>query len=329
VNTEEIVPRADFVSGVAKMIGLTKYDGDAYYYDVPENHWAFNEVSALTQAGILNGTGNKLFKPDDKMTKSEGYKIIATILGYGDWAQYSGGYPTGYIAAANRADISDGVSSSEYITVSDMIRIFYNAITTSMLEPVAYGTKDVTYSANGHNTILSVYRDVYYAEGRVTGANCSSFDGMALDEGKIIIDNIIYDSEVDAGDYLGEKVKFFYEAYYTEMMEKEPLPFNPNIDHSLMIEILKEFGETLNIDQCETDWFNGLKALAAKYSFAANAKEYKKNRELYKGHVGDVAEMIRISLTSSKQSPNLYYILRILKKEEVNRRIKKAIEFLK
>jgi len=210
VNTEEIVPRADFVSGVAKMIGLTKYDGDAYYYDVPENHWAFNEVSALTQAGILNGTGNKLFKPDDKMTKSEGYKIIATILGYGDWAQYSGGYPTGYIAAANRADISDGVSSSEYITVSDMIRIFYNAITTSMLEPVAYGTKDVTYSANGHNTILSVYRDVYYAEGRVTGANCSSFDGMALDEGKIIIDNIIYDSEVDAGDYLGEKVKFFY-----------------------------------------------------------------------------------------------------------------------
>ena len=146
--------------------------------------------------------------------------------------------------------------------------------------------------------------------------------------------NIEKDRENPRKDYIKygeifEKVKFFYEPYYTEMMEKEPLPLNPNIDHNLMIDILKEFGETLNIDLCESDWFNGLKALAAKYSFAANAKEYKKNRELYKGHVGDVAEMIRISLTSSKQSPNLYYILRILKKDEVNRRINKAIEFLK
>ena len=164
----------------------------------------------------------------------------------------------------------------------------------------------------------------------------ATFNSIILNDKEYFtqIMNIEKDRENPRKDYVKygeifEKVKFFYEPYYTEMMEKEPLPFNPNIDHSLMIEILKEFGETLNIDQCETDWFNGLKALAAKYSFAANAKEYKKNRELYKGHVGDVAEMIRISLTSSKQSPNLYYILRILKKEEVNRRIKKAIEFLK
>ena len=70
---------------------------------------------------------------NDKMTKAEGYKIIATILGYGDWALYSGGYPTGYIAAANRANVSEGVSSGEYITTSDMLKIFYNAITASAM----------------------------------------------------------------------------------------------------------------------------------------------------------------------------------------------------
>ena len=57
-------------------------------------------------------------------------------------------------------------------------------------------------------------------------------------------------------------------------------------------------------------------------------KTLKKNRDLYIGQVGDVAEMIRIALTSSKQSPNIYYILRILGKEEINRRIEKAIALM-
>ena len=125
-----------------------------------------------------------------------------------------------------------------------------------------------------------------------------------------------------------EKVKFFYEPYYTELMEASPLPFNPNIDKDLIKSILLEFAETLNINQSEQDWFASLKTLGAKYGFANNAKEYKKNKDLYKGHIGDVAEMIRISLTSSKQSPNLYYILKILKNEKVMQRIQKAIALI-
>ena len=96
-----------------------------------------------------------------------------------------------------------------------------------------------------------------------------------------------------------------------------------------LISKISEISETLNIDVPEQEWFGSLKFLGAKYNFANNAKEYKKNPTLYKGHIGDVAEMIRIALTSSKQSPNLYYILRILGKEEVTRRIKKVIELIK
>lgn len=145
--------------------------------------------------------------------------------------------------------------------------------------------------------------------------------------------NIEKDRENPRKDYVKygeifEKVKFFYEPYYTELIEKEPLPFNPNIDKQLIKDILLEFAQTLNIDQSEQDWFASLKALGAKYGFAHNAKEYKKNPTLYKGHIGDVAEMVRIALTSSKQSPNLYYILRILKNEKVSQRIKKAIALI-
>lgn len=145
--------------------------------------------------------------------------------------------------------------------------------------------------------------------------------------------NIEKDRENPRKDYVKygeifEKVKFFYEPYYTELMEKEPLPFNPNINKQLIKDILLEFAQTLNIDQSEQDWFASLKALGAKHGFANNAKEYKKNPTLYKGHIGDVAEMVRIALTSSKQSPNLYYILRILKNEKVSQRIKKAVALM-
>lgn len=126
-----------------------------------------------------------------------------------------------------------------------------------------------------------------------------------------------------------EKVKFFYEPYYTQMMEKAPLPFNPNIDRALMIDILTEFAATLNYEVPEQEWFSSLKALGARHGFAESVKEYKKNKDLYKGHIGDVAEMIRISLTSSKQSPNLYYVLRVLKTEEVVARIQKAIAIIR
>lgn len=149
----------------------------------------------------------------------------------------------------------------------------------------------------------------------------------------IEIMNIEKDKENPRKDYekysdIFEKVKFFYEPYYSELMKNEPLPFNPNIDKGIIINVLKDFAESLNYDCTEQEWFNNLKVLGEKYNFASNIKEYKKNREKYIGHIGDVAEMIRISLTSSKQSPNIFYVIRILKKEEVIRRIKKSIDLL-
>lgn len=124
------------------------------------------------------------------------------------------------------------------------------------------------------------------------------------------------------------KVAFFYDTYYDLMMNQE-LQFNPNIDKQVIIDCLKEFADTLNYDVDEQTWFQSLKELALKHKFAGNGKEYKANKDLYLGQVGDVAEMIRIALTGSKQSPNIYYVLRILKSEKVKQRINKTIDLIK
>ena len=108
-------------------------------------------------------------------------------------------------------------------------------------------------------------------------------------------------------------------------MEIQELPFNPNFSHDKIKDVLNDFKETLNYDVDEQTWFASLKALGLRHGFAESGKIYKQNKDLYIGQVGDVAEMVRITMTTSKQSPNLYWVLQILGKDEIARRIEKVL----
>ena len=67
---------------------------------------------------------------------------------------------------------------------------------------------------------------------------------------------------------------------------------------------------------------NKIKEFVGKYNFASEVKEYKKNPDIYIGHVGDFCEMLRVAVTTLSNTPNLYDILSILGKEEIEKRIK-------
>ncbi len=68
-------------------------------------------------------------------------------------------------------------------------------------------------------------------------------------------------------------------------------------------------------------WFDTLKDLSEKFGFAREVKEYKKNPDAYKGHVGDVSNVIRVAVTGRTKSPDLYSIMQTLGKERVIERI--------
>ena len=75
-------------------------------------------------------------------------------------------------------------------------------------------------------------------------------------------------------------------------------------------------------------WFSNLKEIAGKCGFAASNKEFKANPSSFVGHVGDAAEILRLSLTGSKNSPNLWAILQVLGQAEVEKRLQYIIEKL-
>ena len=209
-NFSSNVSRADFAVAAARAVKTTEYSGQPYYYDVSELHWAYREISALTAKGVLDGTGNKLFRPDDLITKPEAYKIILTAIGYGDWARMNGGYPQGYMNTAITAELTEGVSSDNEVSVGDMFMIIYNSLKTRVPEIVSSGG-NIKYSTSSEKTILGLYWDMYYNKGILSGINGICFDGRLINDGYVCIDDEIYLTELSMDEYLGEEIQFFYE----------------------------------------------------------------------------------------------------------------------
>ena len=120
-------------------------------------------------------------------------------------------------------------------------------------------------------------------------------------------------------------ISFFYDDVY-ESLDKNSFEWNENISKADIKNVLLDYCKNINLDLDEEQWFNSIKELAVRNGFADNVKEWKKNKEAFKGHVGDVSEFLRICLSGRKNSPNLYYVMQILGKDKVVARIKSVIE---
>ena len=95
-------------------------------------------------------------------------------------------------------------------------------------------------------------------------------------------------------------------------------------------EIKKIVAEYVNnyfdIKDDKQTWFNKMKDLAEKLGYAREVKEYKANPEMYKGHVGDISTVIRVTLTGRANTPDLYEIIEVLGEKEVKDRLKAKAE---
>ena len=78
----------------------------------------------------------------------------------------------------------------------------------------------------------------------------------------------------------------------------------------------------------QADLFSKLKEFASNYGYTPNRKEYKENPDNFKGMTAKFCEIIRVMLTKSNMSPNLYDILKLLGKERIEKRLNLFISYL-
>ena len=93
----------------------------------------------------------------------------------------------------------------------------------------------------------------------------------------------------------------------------------------MKINSLDDINNILNIymknyysdNDSKDEWFDKIKSLATELGYAANMKEYKKNPDNYKGNVADIATVLRVALTSKKNTPDLYEIMQLFGRDRI------------
>lgn len=126
-----------------------------------------------------------------------------------------------------------------------------------------------------------------------------------------------------------EVIKFFDHGTYLKMIESTSLDFNPNISKDIIKQFLidyKNSGFALDLD--ENNWFNNVKEVAAKSNFCTDNKLYKADPSKWSGNTNDACEIIRVAMTLRKVTPNLFAIMKILGKDEINTRIDEILKRL-
>lgn len=85
--------------------------------------------------------------------------------------------------------------------------------------------------------------------------------------------------------------------------------------------ILNEYKEIYDQADTKEIWLSKLKDLCPKFGLASDIKAYKADKEAFKGHIGELTQVIRYAITRRTQSPDIYEILQVLGREEVLKRL--------
>ena len=119
-----------------------------------------------------------------------------------------------------------------------------------------------------------------------------------------------------------------YVAYLYNSLYTPDYTMPENVAKEDAAAIIAKYAETFSLADDKDAWFAKIKDMCEPLGFTPNVKEFKKNPEAFKGHVGDISTVIRIALTSRKNTPDLYSIMQLLGEDEIKARLAKALESL-
>lgn len=117
-----------------------------------------------------------------------------------------------------------------------------------------------------------------------------------------------------------EFISYFYDDYF-----KIESTIPDNVSDEDAVTILTKYLETYDHSDDQSQWFDKIRQIADSMGYALRPKDYKKNPDDYKGHVGHVSEVIRIAVMGRSQSPDVWEIQQILGEERTRERVKALI----
>ena len=115
-------------------------------------------------------------------------------------------------------------------------------------------------------------------------------------------------------------ISYYFDEYFN-IVDSYP----ENINDEEGKKLLQAYLKTYDHSDDQSQWFEKIRVIASENGYAAKPKDYKKNPDMYKGHVGDVSTVIRIAIIGRASSPDVWELQQIMGEEKVRRRIENLI----
>ena len=113
---------------------------------------------------------------------------------------------------------------------------------------------------------------------------------------------------------------YMYDEYFTGDLNYD---WQKITDKEEIKKILSSYLNKYDENDDKETWFNKIKELTEELGYCADMKAYKENPDAYPGNVADISTVIRVALTTSSQTPDLYELLKLIGKDRIKARFEK------
>ena len=131
-NPDKIVSRAEMATIVCRVLKQTEnLPTSEVFTDVPATHWANAYIGKASELAIVGGYGDGIFGPSDPVAYEQAVTMIVRTIGEGDRASSYGGYPDGFLQAAQERNLLKGIQAvrGQGLSRSSVSVLLYNSYT--------------------------------------------------------------------------------------------------------------------------------------------------------------------------------------------------------
>lgn len=201
---DDTLTRAGILPVLFKLLNYSG-SGEAtqIYADVPSTDSNAANINTATKLGIISGSTDGNFYPNNELSVENAVKMLVCIMGYGQKAEALGGYPGGYYRAASSVKMS--IPSSDKLNIGGLSQMIYSILDEEVVDADEISTDgSITY---GKSETLLERMDMKKTEGIFSANDVTDiYNKKTAADGHITVDGEKIKSSVDCGELLGCKV---------------------------------------------------------------------------------------------------------------------------
>lgn len=209
------VTRMEYTAVIVRLLGYeetAKGYNKSTFSDISDDSWGKGYVAVASNLGLVDGTGDGKFSPQNNVTFNQAVKIMVSALGYKQHAEAKGGYPLGYRNVALSLKIIEGLSSNDVaLTRAQVAKLIANSLEVKLESDRIHSSQGNYIIDQVDETLLSKL-GYYKKEGIVLAAYGidTTNSQYELEKNEIIIgDELLYTKVSDCNSFILKRVIYY------------------------------------------------------------------------------------------------------------------------